>query len=567
MKGKTTKNKNTSISKRLIKSFVVLLSCMVIINAMSVVMNLRIVNQYKSIINNMVLEGQVQTKTVELVGIFNTAIMSSSEKDKQAFAVKANEIQVIFTKLDKAIIYEKSRSEYEGLKNILGGINEDCNLAFSKLGTVKGTLKAIEIYSGIQKKEDFATKSVGIILIDESKYMQILDKKIQKTYKMALMLTIITLIGVSLLGIVFAVRFSKKITKQLNQLNHFAKEISNGNLNILDLNFNSKDEVEDLGNSFINMKNSLKGIVKDVQENSIQISESSNQLSISMDESSKVNEEIATSIVLSSQISSKQCELVDSALIEIENSNKEMQDILINAKQMQEESNETIDNCVKGKNNMENMMQQLLKINTIISDFDNQAVKSNKKNSEITNILSLITGISKQTKLLSLNASIEAARAGEHGKGFAVVAGEIGKLSQQSDEAVKEINNILGFIKEDTEGLNAKTKLGLLELEQNKEVTNDVNNAFSIIESSSKKVNDTINQVNSNINIIVSKMNDLLKNMTNLKSHSVELSETSINNSASMEEQSATIEEVNASSDILKEMAIQMQELTRKFEV
>ena len=54
-------------------------------------------------------------------------------------------------------------------------------------------------------------------------------------------------------------------------------------------------------------------------------------------------------------------------------------------------------------------------------------------------------------------------------------------------------------------------------MEQNKEVSIDVNNAFSIIELSSKKVNDTINEVNGNINLIVSKMDDLLTNMTNLK--------------------------------------------------
>ncbi|MGH4137779.1 methyl-accepting chemotaxis protein [Clostridium sp.] len=567
MKKKLYKNKNNSISRRLIKYFVVLLSCMVIINAVSVVMNLRVINQYKSIISNIALEGQVKVKTAELVNIFNSVIRSDGKLDNKEYKKKWDEIKVVFTKLDKTIIYDKSKSEYEGLKNILDTINNDSIAAFSNLGTAHGAVEAIDVHTSIQRKQDFATVSIGNILVDESEYMQILDGNIQKTYKITLSLIILTIIGVSVLGILFASKFSKKITKQLNQLNDFAKEISNGNLNINDLNFNSKDEVEDLGNSFIIMKNSLKGIVKDVQENSIQISDSSNQLAISMDESSRVNEEIVASIVMSSQISTKQCELVDSALIKIENSNGEMQDILINAKQMQEESNETIDNCMKGKSNMENMMQQLMKINAIISDFDKQAETLNKRNSEITNILSLITGISKQTNLLSLNASIEAARAGEQGRGFAVVAGEIGKLSQQSDGAVKEINKILVYIKKDTEGINTKAKLGLLELEQNKEVSNGVSNAFSVIESSNKKVNYTINNVNSNINLIVSKMDDLLKNMTNLKKHSVELSETSTNNSASMEEQSATIEEVNASSDILKEMAIKMQDLTKQFKV
>ena len=558
--------KNNSISKRLIKSFAVLLLCMIVINLVSVAVNLKTVNQYKSIVNNIVLEGQVQAKTEDLISIYNSIISSSSKLDKQPYDKKWSEIKDILSKLDKTIVNDKSKIEYSGLKNILDNINKDSNSGFLTLGT-NHALDSVGTYTTLLKEGDFATKSVGTILVAESNYMQLLDKKIQDTYKMSLILIISTLLVISVFGMVFAVRFSKRITKQLNKLNDFAKEISNGNLKVSDIKFDSKDEVEDLGNSFSNMSNALKGIVEDVQENSLQITESSNQLSISMDESSRVNEYIVTSIVLSSEISVKQCELVDSALVKIENSNKEMQGILMSANQMKEQSNETIGNCLNGKNNLDNMMLQLSKINTIIVDFDLQVAILNKRNSEITNILGLITGISKQTNLLSLNASIEAARAGEYGRGFAVVAGEIGKLSQQSDEAVKEINNIFKYIKKDTEEINSKTKLGLFELAKNKEVSINVNNAFSIIESSNLKVNDTINEVNDNINLIVSKMNDLLIDMTNLKEHSMKLSYTSANNSASMEEQSATIEEVNASSDILKEMAIKMQDLIKKFKV
>jgi len=65
-------------------------------------------------------------------------------------------------------------------------------------------------------------------------------------------------------------------------------------------------------------------------------------------------------------------------------------------------------------------------------------------------ILRFVSDVAANSNLLGLNAAIEAARAGEHGRGFAVVAEEIRKMAINSDDAVKDIKQILRNIQTET---------------------------------------------------------------------------------------------------------------------
>lgn len=82
-----------------------------------------------------------------------------------------------------------------------------------------------------------------------------------------------------------------------------------------------------------------------------------------------------------------------------------------------------------GGSYMQNMLNAMSQIHTTVN--------------EISNISLLIENISRQTNLLSLNASVEAARAGEAGRGFAVVANEIGELSNQTADALRETSSLI----------------------------------------------------------------------------------------------------------------------------
>lgn len=100
-----------------------------------------------------------------------------------------------------------------------------------------------------------------------------------------------------------------------------------------------------------------------------------------------------------------------------------------NVSQIEQYSEEAKIKTAQGDSYMQNMLETIEKIHASVD--------------EISQISQLIEKISNQTNLLSLNASIEAARAGEAGRSFAVVATQIGQLSGQTADALRQTSEII----------------------------------------------------------------------------------------------------------------------------
>nr|WP_229655799.1 methyl-accepting chemotaxis protein [Pantoea sp. 201603H] len=80
---------------------------------------------------------------------------------------------------------------------------------------------------------------------------------------------------------------------------------------------------------------------------------------------------------------------------------------------------------------------------TMVADVDARMREIVEASKEIAGIITLLEGLSLQTKLLALNAAIESAHAGIYGRSFSVVAREIGLLSQKSSHSTRDIDRLI----------------------------------------------------------------------------------------------------------------------------
>ncbi|WP_256757096.1 globin-coupled sensor protein [Cohnella sp. WQ 127256] len=117
---------------------------------------------------------------------------------------------------------------------------------------------------------------------------------------------------------------------------------------------------------------------------------------------------------------------VNSAFLLSANKAKQTQNLVLSG----EDKVNELDNGIKAIYDSSVNMQQS------VSQLTDSAV-------QIRNIVNIVEGISRQTKMLSLNASIEAARAGVHGAGFSVVALEVKKLAEGTNQALLRIRELI----------------------------------------------------------------------------------------------------------------------------
>jgi len=99
------------------------------------------------------------------------------------------------------------------------------------------------------------------------------------------------------------------------------------------------------------------------------------------------------------------------------------------------------------RNNMQHLAKEAQKLADYSESLATTSQAATAEAEKTQEILGIIEGIAKTTKIIGLNAAIEAARVGKAGQGFSVVATEIRRLAEDSGQSTQKIADITHNVK------------------------------------------------------------------------------------------------------------------------
>lgn len=382
-----------------------------------------------------------------------------------------------------------------------------------------------------------------------------------------------TTIALSIIAllIVFCVSFflTRMITKPIATVSARLDDMAQGHFDrdIDPQYLTRKDEFGDMGRSFDRMLKSMGQLIGQVSQSAEQLAASSEELTASAEQSAQASNQVAASVTEMARGSERQVAAVNDASAIVEEISATMEELAATAQEMSSKANATAKATVDGQNAVDQAINQMKNIGQGAQKAQGAAGDLEAGSRQIEVIVGLISSIAGQTNLLALNAAIEAARAGEQGRGFAVVAEEVRKLAEQSEQAARQIKELIG-----TNDNNIKNVVGVIsntiqEIGQGVTLVGKAGAGFAEIRALVETVTQQVSEISKALGEIAVGSQQIVDSIKTVETVSRSTAAEAQNVSAATEEQSASTEEIASASQALAKLAGELQTAMGRFRI
>lgn len=368
----------------------------------------------------------------------------------------------------------------------------------------------------------------------------------------------IAVLLVGILAVALSVVLSSSISANVKRIQEVIEKASLGDLTV-SVDIKTKDEFRVLGTAFNKMMENISRLMKNVGASSKDVLETASNLASMSEQTTAAVHQVAQAMDEITIGATKQAESTLQSATDMEELSNKLDVISESTRNMGDISSNTEKLSSTGLSMVEELIDissgtktSSIEVGKLVKEVNNSMV-------QITAISDVISGITEQTNLLSLNASIEAARAGESGRGFAVVADEIRKLAEQSKNSTEEIKLIINEIQHKSIAAVKAMNENEIAVNNQTQVVDKTKEIFDNIINGIFTLTNKVAEVQRFIDEIQDKKENVVGQIENISSISEETA-------SATEEVSASTEEITATMNDFTQYAQDLQELSEKLE-